>query len=299
MKILAITPNGKHDYLASGILEGLKKYELNLYCTSTGNGTVNIINDDEFKHHYKTCDYIFAIWGKCIHNGVPEPKYYLIDEVDGWEKTVYIDGSEYNYTAFPGQSEHKLHPLFKEKARWYFKRECLPEHSAQGIIPLPFTAVNADFNNLPTVNKDIDVLCAFGQTSTGQRNIAIQACEELKGEGYNIINHTVSNYMECVNRSWITIDAFGGGECNARAFQIMANKSLLFMEQYNIIMPNLIVGEHYVTWKDKEDLKNQIRYYLDNKEKINILIDNSYKNILQYHTSEKRVEYILNMLIQE
>jgi|15BtaG_2_1085339.scaffolds.fasta_scaffold00698_6 hypothetical protein len=298
MKILAITPNGKHDYLASSILEGLKKYDIELYCTGAGNGDINHIPDEQFKEHYKTCDYIFAIWGKSIYNNVTPPNYYLIDEVNGWGKTVYIDGSEYNYTGFNGKTDIQLDPTFLAKSKYYFKRECLREHMARGVLPLPFCTVDADFKNLPKVDKDIDVLCAFGQTGTGQRKAAIQASEELKLEGYNIVNSAVSNYDECMNRSWITIDAFGGGECNARAFQVMANHSLLFMEKYNIVIPNLTDTEHYVSWDNGEDLKNKIRTYLDNRKKLGILTNNSYTNIIEHHTSKKRVEYIFNHIMK-
>jgi hypothetical protein len=296
MKILAITPNGKHDYLASSILEGLKKYDIELYCTGTGNGDVNHITDEQFIEHYNSCDFIFAVWGKSIHNNVKEPNYYLIEEVSGWNKTVYIDGSEYNYTGFNGMTDIQLNPTFLSQAKYYFKRECLPEHIERGVIPLPFCSVDKDFKNLPTVDKDIDVLCGFGQTSTGQRKVAIQACEELKSEGYNIINHKVPNYDELMNRSWITIDAFGGGECNARAFQIMANNSLLFMEKYNIVIPNLIDNEHYISWNGGEDLKNKIRKHLDTPEKINILTKQAYDNVMEHHTSLQRVNYIFKII---
>jgi len=293
MKILAITPNGKHDYLAASILEGLKKYKLDLYCTGIGNGAVNIINDEEFKHHYKTCDYIFAIWGKCIYNGIPEPKFYLIDDVNGWKKTVYIDGSEYNYTSFPGLTKDKLHPLFKEKARWYFKRECLPEHIDSGVIPLPFAAIKTDFGNF-NEKKQIDVLCAFGQSATGKRKMATEVCEELKSDGYNIITHHVNDYFRVVNQSWITIDAHGGGECNARTFQIPANNSALFCEKYNIIIPKLTHKHNCIEWNSKKELKEYICYYLENKLELQTMIKNGYDDVLKYQTYLKRVEYLLN-----
>lgn len=292
MKILAITPEGKHDYLVSSIIEGLNKYDIEIYYTGYGNGETNRISDEEFINHYSNCDFIFAFWGKSVYNGVPSPKFHLIDSVNGWDKTIYIDGSEYNHTGFPGKTTEQLNPMFFGKCRKYFKRECLPEHIDEGVIPLPFAAVDSDFKNLPKVEKDIDVLCAYGQTSTGQRQISVDVCEELKQEGYNIINHTVPNYFELMNRAWITIDAFGGGECNARTFQVMANKSLLFMERYNIVMPDMVDGVHCVSWKDAEDLKNKIKQYLLEKDKIRHMIKESCQNVIDNHTSIKRVEYI-------
>ena len=295
MKILAITPQGKHDYLVSSVIEGLKNLNIELYCTNEGNGSINLVNDNQFINHYQTCDYIFAFWGKSIYNGIPEPKYYLIDKVNGWHKTIYIDGSEYNYTGFPNKTSEQLHPLFKDKCKWYFKRECSIDHLKTNIIPLPFSSIDSDFLNTQ-VNKDIDVLCSFGQDNTGMRKIAMEACMELKNEGYNIVIGIVNNYLHTIHRSWISIDAHGGGECNARMWTIMANKSCLFAQQYNIVIPNLIDNDHYVSWNSKEDLKNKIRLYLGNKEKLSYIIKNSYSNILQNHTSVKRVEYIFDKI---
>lgn len=296
MKLLLINPHDSPDYLYRAIAEGLVQYDIELYFTHPDRLASNTISDDEAIRLSKEVDYIFVIWDKEKPSLRPIPKYYLLDKINLPEKTVYIDGSEYNWTAYPGKSTETLNPHMIGKCNWYFKRECLPEHIDQGVIPLPFAAVESDFNILPSVQKNIDVLCAFGQTTTGQRAVAVQACEELKSEGYNIINHRVDNYEECMNRAWITIDAHGGGECNARTFQVMANRSLLFMERYNIVVPNLVDGEHYVSWNDKEDLKIKLRTYLDDKEKISILTEQSYKNVLDYHTSKMRVKYIFNKM---
>lgn len=295
MRVLAITPQIKHDYLVAAIIEGLKQSNIELFCTSKGNGAVNIITDEDFIRLYDSCDIILAFSSKCIFNNVLEPKYYLIDKVNGWHKTAYIDGSEYNYTSFRDKTAEQLHPKFKLNARWYFKRECTLDHIDKGIIPLPFAAIESDFLNI-NVDKTIDVLCSFGQISTGLRRVAVKVCEELKHEGYNIITTTADDYLTKIHQSWITIDAHGGGECNARMWQIMSNKSCLFAQKYNIIYPYLDEGEHYVAWTDEENLKNKIRYFLKNKEKLSYIIKNSYKNIIQHHTSEKRVAYIFNKI---
>lgn len=295
MKILAITPELKHDYLAAAIIEGLKKYNIELFCTSNGNGAINIISDEDFVQLYDSCAIIIAFSSKCIFNNVPEPKYYLIDKVNGWHKTIYIDGSEYNYTSFNNKVTEQLHPKFKLKAAFYFKRECTPEHSIQGIIPLPFSAVDSDFYDV-SHSKTIDVLCSFGQIKTGLRKAAIEACEELKHEGYNIITTTIDDYLSKIHQSWITIDAHGAGECNARMWQIMSNHSCLFAQKYNIVYPNLIDNEHYISWSNKEELKNKLRIYLGNKEKLSYITQNSYQNIIDNHTSISRVNYIFEII---
>lgn len=296
MKILVINPNRKEDYLATTIIDGLKKNNFEVYYTGEGNGANNIINDKQFIEHYKDCDYIFAIWGKSIYNGVPEPKFYLIDQVNGWNKTIYIDGSEYNYTGFPNKTSDLLHPIFKSKSKCYFKRECLPKHLSEGIIPLPFAALDSYFIK-EEIEKKIDVFCSYGQTDTGLRKTSVEACNELKSLGINIKTDYSNNYLHTVKQSLITIDAFGGGECNARMWQVMANKSCLFAQKYNIVFPNLIEGKHYVSWTSKEDLKEKINYYLNNKEKLYSMIYNSYDNLVKFHKTESRIKYILEKII--
>ena len=295
MKILVINPCKKEDYLATSIIEGLKKTKHEIYYTDEGNGADNIINDSEFIYHSKNCDYIFAIWGKSKFNGIKEPKFYLIDKVNGWDKTIYIDGSEYNYTGFRGKTNEQLDPTFKSKARYYFKRECLKEHIDQGIIPLPFATLDSYFNN-DFYNKEIDVFCSYGQLETGLRKQSIEVCNQLKDLNRNIQTENVSDYFVTIKKSLISVDAFGGGECNARMWQIMANKSCLFAQMYNIIIPNLEDGVHYVSWNSREELKDKIIYYLNNKNELEKVINESYKNIILNHSSEKRVEYILNLL---
>ena len=125
----------------------------------------------------------------------------------------------------------------------------------------------------------------------------IEVCNQLKALNYNIQTENVSDYFVTIKKSLISVDAFGGGECNARMWQIMANKSCLFAQRYNIIMPNLEDGVHYVSWNSTEELKDKIIYYLNNKNKLYNIIENSYQNIIKYHTSKSRVEYIFNKIL--
>lgn len=294
VKILAITPHEKWDCLATTVLEGLTKCDVELYCTDEGNEATNIISDEEFVAHYPTTDYILAFFSKME---TPPPKYYLIDMVNGWHKTAYFDGSEYNYTGYNGRTDEKIHPLFREKARWYFMRDCLPGHIAQGFIPDLSCggAVDADFGHYEC-EKDIDVLCAFGHTTTGLRAEAVRAVRELACEGYRVITSRVPDYLKYISRSWITIEAYGAGPVNARTWQIMANKSALFAQRYNVIIPGLIENCHYIGWASGEELKDKIRRWLAVKPALASLALDGYMNLLRYHTSAMRAIQVLRWI---
>jgi len=294
MRILAITPHLLYDYLAGTVIEGLQKLDVELLCTDAGNNAINTITDEEFVAYYPTADYILAFTSS---KQTPPPRFCLIDTVQGWQKTAYIDGSEVNPAFRLRYSDTLLHPLFLDKARWYFRRECMPEHQAQGVIPLPFGAVDADFGNHEHAEKDIDVLCGFpGGVGCGLRAEAVCAVREFAAEGYRVIASPVSDYFKHIARSWITVEAYGAGECNARAWQIMANKSAMFAQKYNIVIPNLEADRHYVEWSSGEELKAKIREWLADKNGLRELIDESYANLLQYHTSEARARYLLGHL---
>ena len=66
MKILAITPFEKLDYLAETVIEGIYKNDIELKCTSPGNGVKqeDILTLDQYSQYAEQADYIFAIWGK-------------------------------------------------------------------------------------------------------------------------------------------------------------------------------------------------------------------------------------------
>ena len=295
MRILCIPPNQKHDFLVSSVVEGLKQIEeVELYCTDTGNGCINIITDQQFTELLPSADYVFVLHGK------RPGKYRLLEQIEDWSRVVFIDGSEWSINYYPPFNKSNfLKEEFLSKGCHYFKRECYPEYLDRGVKPLPFAAMPNDFANR-TVDKDIDVLCGFGNipglpdvNQTSWRSIAIQACNELKAEGYSIITHKVPNYLDHVSRSWITIDAWGGGEINSRTFQIPANRSFGLCKGYEVIIPNYTPGQHYDEWNSPEELKEKIRNYLADKEKLSYLIDQAYENTMQYHTAKARVKYIL------
>tara|TARA_R100001377_G_scaffold6419_1_gene3476 strand:+ start:4326 stop:5282 length:957 start_codon:yes stop_codon:yes gene_type:complete len=315
MKIVVIPPKDKLDYLAETIIEGLYKNNIDVYSSDLGNGIrkQDICSDEQIIEHSKDCDFIFVIWGK-IRDNFPGPKYYLLDKINKKEKTVYIDGSEWTYTGKtePNQLVESRRGDFNrrrgnawinesmfKKCKWYFKRECYNQDLDRGIIPLLFGSIDRYFytNN---IKKKYDVFCLYGHVNEGLRGETLNLCNRLKNEGYNVIaggGFPYEEFKEKLASSWIGIDAWGGGDCCARLWEILANNTMAMTQQYNIEFPNDFVdGESIVKYKTIEEFEMKIRKYLNNKNKIQKISENGYQHLLKYHTAQKRVEYILEII---
>lgn len=294
MKIVCITPQLKTDYLATSIIEGLKLNGHNLYCTSLGNGVDKTYTEQEIFKHALDADYIFVIWGK----NTPFKYYnYFLDGINQPHKCVYIDGSEYSYTGRPDCKIWLNYEMIK-KCKWYFKRECREEDENIGIIPLPFASDVSYFKTNEFKNKTIDILCAWGgNLTTGLRKKSLDLCNSLKYKGYNIVTDNQKNYFDSISKSWIVIDAYGGGQCNARLWQICANYSLPCVQKWTIKYPNPFThGENILEYENIDQLYDILKKYLTDKDSLKTMIINCFNHTKSYHTSQKRVEYIFDVI---
>ena len=311
MKIVAITPNKKHDYLTSSIIEGLIKNNIEVIASDKGNGIKKKFSDKQLIEHSKDADYILAFFGKIVNN--KPPKYYLLEKVNHPEITAYIDGSEWTYTGYPEEnqvSESKRNPKRRrgkkwinenmyDNCKWYFKRECYPQDTKMGVIPLLFAAEEKYFGNYK-IEKRYDVFYSFGQNQTGLRRETKEICKRLRREGFNIIIEKrlkYQKYLKIISSSYITVDAWGGGDCCARIWEAIANKSCCFSQKYNILFPNKFIdGESFVEYSTSEEFEEKLRFYLDNKDKCLDIAGKGYHHLLKYHTSKERVKYMLNIM---
>jgi len=312
MKIVAITPDRKTDYLAETVIDGIHDLGIDLIASNIGNGIEKSYSDQEIIEHSKDADYIFVIWGK-VRGNMP-PKYYLLDNINRPERSVYIDGSEWTSTGYPENkmqtSDAKLDwkkrrgsPWINnemiEKCNWYFKRECYPEDAERGIIPLLFGA-KRDFFTEKKLDKTIDIFCSFGQEKDGLRSEAVNLCKKLKDGGYRVItdkNLSYDHYRDLLFSSRISIDAWGGGDCCKRLWENLASKTCCITQRYNILFPNDFTdGENILKYSSLEELEKKIRYVLDDSDISTKIAENGYNHLIKYHTSKKRVEYILNKI---
>jgi|15BtaG_2_1085339.scaffolds.fasta_scaffold01293_3 hypothetical protein len=322
MKIVAITPNRKMDTLATLVIDGLYDNGIEVIATDWGNNVKRVYSDDEIIEHSKDADYIFVIWGKVRDNS--PPKYYLLDKINRPEVTAYVDGSEWTCTgkidsptqvreSVTDHSRIKGSPWINEemynKCRWYFKRIVFPEdlHRSK-IIPCYIGAHNSYFTNT-IVDKTNDILCSFGgnagHTHNGLREpvynylydtfITDKSLSHVK----TIIGQKLDTkaYFNAIKQSYISISAWGAGNCCRRMWETIANKTCCFIQKPFIEYPNKFVdGESCVYYSNMEEFIHKLEYYLNNKQECIRIGENGYKHIQKYHTGKHRVKYMLNVM---
>jgi len=295
MKIIAITPHFKHDFLAATVIEGLYRNGIQVIATDYGNNVERVYKDSEILSHSKNASCVFVFSSKKVD---PPPKYYLLDDMD--LPIVYIDGSEwthtYHYDSPHQQSESLLAPSRRrgdnwinkemyDRCKWYFKRECYAQDmKAKKIHPLPFGVVSQNLHiGYQPIPKMIDVLCAFGQIQTGMRALVSKLCRDV--------------YIHKMKESSIVVDAWGSGDCNARFYEAVANGACIMHQKPNIIIPEPFIDDvHCIEYSTERDFCSKIQYYLDHIEEARSIGKAGQRHALQYHTSKARVEYMFRKM---
>jgi len=317
MKIIAITPYQKMDSLASLIVDGLYDNGIDVIATDFGNKVRRTYTDDEVIKHSKDADYIFAIWGKHGANGVPSPKFYLLDKINRPDIVAYIDGSEWTCTGYqdsPTQLQdsltnmdrHRGSPWINEemynKCNWYFKRVVFEKDlEREKVIPCYLGAWNEYFET-SDVQKEYDLYCSFGgyagHADTGLRSLIYAYCKNLKGVKSIVgqrLNHKM--YLETISKSYIGISSWGAANCCRRMWEILSNKTCCFIQKPFIIYPNKFVdGESCVYYETMDEFREKLDYYLKNKEECVRIGQNGYEHVKKYHTGKARVKQMLDRM---
>lgn len=331
MKIVVIVPH-REEFLACEILKGLHRKGVELItsapldhirtayanCSPINIGAddipcTKVYTDDEIVEHGKTADYIFVLWSKFAAPTATSfgAKLYLLDRINRPEVTVFIDGSEYSWTGhrMHGQNRRDIFSCEKgmpwinheirDKVKWYFKRETyaddITEHK---IIPCPYPFRIEDRQS-PS-EKTIGLICAFGQTSTGLRSDVQNACRNIKHH-LPILADKLSGgrqrYLELLNQSFVAVDAWGGGDCTVRRNEAIINSVALCAQRWGIIEPFSFKDEkNIIYYNTVDEFIEKMDFYLSNLDKLIEIGNNGYEHALKYHTTEKRIEYIFDVI---
>lgn len=332
MKIIVIVPR-REEFLACEVLKGLHRKGVELITTAPLTNIRNAYevgeqdfpetkyySDDEIIEHAKSADYIFVLWSKFAspYETSPQGKTYLLDKINAPEKTVVIDGSEYSWTGHPanGKFDKALYKSrrdifncskgipwiweeMRNKANWYFKRETYTDDITENnIIPCPYPFRIEDRQQ--PKDRDIALLCAFGQTDTGLRAAIQDACRTIKHKLPVLADKQDGGrlrYLDLLSRSYMAVDAWGGGDCTVRTNEAHINSIALCKQAWGIVEPYPFRdGKNIILYNTTEEFIEKTNYYLKNLDELIKIGENGYQHTLKYHTTEKRIDYIFDVI---
>lgn len=335
LHILCLIPGNRNDYTTCETIEGLYAHDcrLSVYAPESkenGNGVheEDFITLEQVPILAAQVAWIFIFCQNPHFSHSPDTlegsPLQLLDALNQWEKCVYIDGTEYSWDSktryFQPWSWPRFEPFnwnyMKQHCAFYFKRECYREDYLAGYLPYPFAFSPARKTvELPDVPKQTEIFCSFPQDWTGYRQACIQLCRYLQITGLKVnldTNLSFPDFCKQIAGSYISLDACGGGQVNARFWELAAYGTVPFRQQYGVIIPYDFEhegesdsvarggtrgeGQMIVEYRDQEDLHNKLLEYLKDKPSLQAMGKRAQAHLFQYHTSPKRVGYLLGIL---
>jgi REP element-mobilizing transposase RayT len=302
-KIAVIPPKNRLDYLTSTVIDGLnelrKQDKVDFLIADSK-------NRNEFISYAKQADIITFSWGK------GDTDYELAQNIDCFNKTIFIDGSELgrnrrldnkivkelNENTWEGQG--KIEKDLLKKCAGYFRRE---KPYIDGIIPFPFGIEKKYINWNKDIVKDIDFVCIFGQEQYPplRKKIKQVLIDFCKKNELSCITERTKDKQEFYNilaRAKVGISVSGGGYDTARFWEILGNNCILLTEKIDIYRPEDKKLEYnnifeFIDEKDFEDLLNRITLYLRSDYNTQGMVQ-EYNEILKNHSTVARVNEIID-----
>lgn len=324
-KIAVITPIVKSDYLANTVLDGLitlKKESYLDFKVTDDYPTPFPMNDyilkeDEFIKYAIDSDLIILAWGKNSTN------FQLVEKINRWDKTIFIDGSETGKNnRFDQVIQNKIiegkydgigaiNNEMLNKCKAYFRRE---KPYINGIKPFPFgieTRYTKYFNK--DIKKDIDFTCIFGQEDypkmRNEARVMLEkfskknnfVCMTKKTRGFNFDDSTKvagrDEFYEILARTKVGISIGGGGFDTARFWEILGNNCILLTEKIDIKAPegkdfNYNRIHEFSNLEEFENKLAELGDYIRNSYNQDSMIS-EYNQILKDHSARSRVMSII------
>ena len=173
------------------------------------------------------------------------------------------------------------------------------------FVQIPF-AVNPDiFKKYDNQNYD----CDFGfsgvirpeQTDDWRAKI-VEHSKNWDDINFSFSNHrhdSLEDYAKRLNRSRMWLSTTGPADLvGTRYYEVMAlGTTLLVCNRFDKVYDDILVeDEHCIMFDTLEELENKIKYYLENEEERNTIIEKAKNLALQKHTWNHRAEKLITAL---
>ena len=307
-RIAIIIPSQGEDYLKSTVLDGLSQLSREGHVEFR---VSSILKKDEFADYACVADLILIIWW-----GKKKFDLELVERINRWERTVFIDGSEVGsnngmthrydfdiqYGILSGTDHGPGAPnqVMLKQCALYFRRE---KPYGSGIMPLPY-GIEERYTKYYDANKekDIDFACMFGQDEYPRmrrhaKKLLTKWCD-ANGFTYRVEpTKTADEFYQLLARAKVGVSIGGGGYDTARFWEILANNCLVLCERIDIFQPDSGAFDYERIWEF-----NNLYDFQYQLEKIGeflrtgyttVDLTTEYNAILETHGAKARVLTIL------
>ena len=225
---------------------------------------------------------------------------------------IFIDGGDRNKIGLD-LSSYQRPELYEEAINrrpfdFIFKREyLLSDQYDENVFSLP---ISFNLDRLPTLPQAKTYGVSFWAVESAP--IRTEALKLLTDQFDCQTNGTENNqkfskyarkgtfYLEELARCNIVLNFRGGGWDTLRYWEVPAIGSFMITQKPQIHIPHDFVhGEHVIHCKDDlSDLLDLCQYYLDHPAEREEIAQAGAKHMRDYHTDEKRADYILEKIGQ-
>lgn len=201
------------------------------------------------------------------------------------------------------------HKLFnRDKYNLYF---CVVSHEVRNLVKngvcskaflLPFSIDTNIYKNL-NLKKDIDVFAVFTTNNKvyPNREKVHKLLKEMKGVSCFTKRVEHEDYINKINRSKICITSNNKFKSlSIKYYEIMACGSLLLADEPEDLKElGFIDGKHLVIYKNLNDLKDKIFYYLDHEKEREEIAKIGMSFVREYHNNSYRVQQMTKVIQEE
>lgn len=146
-----------------------------------------------------------------------------------------------------------------------------------------------------TLFKPLDIKRRFAVGFCGSysnREDWINAVEDIRKDIWVLGDRMV----ECLNQYYIGFNRNVSIDVNYRTFEYAACKTMV-LTNYTPNIENLFeIGKEIIVYGDKQDLKEKVRYYKKNLDKVQEIAERGYQRVIKDHTYKVRAKQILDLL---